>query len=152
MFFRDAHRYSAGMADYESFIHGSTLNVTTGIRNFAIDASSFYVTEPDSIARMVTAYPSLDLKIIILLREPVMRLYSEFRFCMTMPGRCGVRDDDFVTYVTKGLDDYDACTARNSGRCGRPQLFRAGLFDGYIDAYKRGRPDHFFCLINNVGR
>ena len=56
----------------------------------------------------------------------------------------------FDHFVTLELDKYDACMATGAV-CALPRLLAIGVYDHHIMDYMDVFPQHFFCIVDNVG-
>ena len=125
---------------------------------FGIDATPGYIEVPAVIDRLSFAYPDHDLKLIIMLRSPTVRLYFGWRFAVHLATEYPdnnkwavemVNKYTFEQYITRSLDDFEACLASpGAGSCTIPRLIQQSMYDSLIDLWLDSFPSKFFCIVD----
>ena len=134
------------------------MHANTNASLFGIDATPGYIEVPAVIDRLSLAYPDKDLKLIIMLRSPTVRLYSGWRFAVHLATEYPennkwavdmIKKYTFEQYITASLDDFEAClSSTGAGSCTVPRLIQQSMYDTLIDLWLESFPSSFFCIVD----
>lgn len=124
-FFLDGERYALGRQHYEQTYFSAP---PPGTRYFG-EKSTSYIESPTAARRIQSFYP--DARILMILRDPVERAWSNFRFS-----------------VEHGLDqlDFEAALAAE------PERLRDATFATSVNPYAYRWRGHYFDFIEDYSR
>lgn len=128
------------------------------------DASTYYLTDPKVPFRIQAAYPAQELRFVVLLRDPVDRAESIFRFMQFHRVKPFPKSwlDGLATFEEKAQNSlafHHECHARfpmndlsTYLEC-IPQfkndMLHVGMYDQQLDIWEQIFPKRFFCIISS---
>ena len=165
VFFSTNSEYHKGIGYYEARIHNTSATRSASRAPFGIDVSPAYILSPTSVTRIKLAYPDKEMKFIILIRDPVRRVYSDWNQARGLTGHPWV--DATAGYVPfnvtiekilTGVDFYCPVLGTDMSNselvnCLIEHAERLAIslydlaIDMWIDAF--APKHHFFCIVGS---
>ena len=92
----------------------------------------------------------------MLLRDPIVRAYSEFRFCKATPHYCNIdglnANSTFEALINATLNKFSGCFESDNpvDYClSHSEVIKPGFYDFHIEQFMQGIPHTSLCVISN---